>query len=116
MTKLLRYIELNPIRARMASLPESYPWSSYRFNGLGEDNPVLTTHQLYLQLGKTDEQRRIAYRALFDNKPYTLVLEEVRACTQSGTPLGGKQFRDEIEPALQVKVGHARRRRPARQV
>ncbi|WP_228766890.1 transposase [Thiomicrorhabdus heinhorstiae] len=31
-----RYIELNPVRADMVSHPAEYPWSSYRYNALGE--------------------------------------------------------------------------------
>ena len=29
-----RYIELNPVRARMVEGPELHPWSSYPFNAL----------------------------------------------------------------------------------
>jgi hypothetical protein len=35
-----RYIELNPVRARIVDRPEDYPWSSYRANALGERNPL----------------------------------------------------------------------------
>lgn len=33
---LMRYIEMNPVRADMAAHPRDYPWSSYEFNALGE--------------------------------------------------------------------------------
>jgi len=38
---VLRYIHLNPVRARMVSMPEDYPWSSYR-EYLGEAKIVST--------------------------------------------------------------------------
>ena len=38
---VLRYIHLNPVRARMVSMPEEYPWSSYR-EYLGEAKIVST--------------------------------------------------------------------------
>ena len=31
----MRYIELNPVRARMVRRPENYPWSSYAANAGG---------------------------------------------------------------------------------
>ena len=111
-----RYIELNPVRARMVSLPEHYPWSSYRANGLGEDDPLLTPHLLYQQLASTEELRQKAYRALFKHHLEADVLETIRVCSQSGTPLGNDRFRAEVEQALNIKVGHARRGRPAKQV
>ncbi len=46
-----RYIELNPVRAQMVDKPDDYPWSSYRVNALGEHNPLLSPHPLYLALG-----------------------------------------------------------------
>ena len=109
-----RYIELNPVRAGMVSLPEQYPWSSYRANGLGENNPLLAQHRLYQQLGVDDNLRQQAYRALFKFNLDAEALEAVRACLQSGTPLGNDRFRAEIEQALDLKVGQVRRGRPIR--
>jgi putative transposase len=34
-----RYIELNPVRARMTDDPPGYSWSSYRHNALGQLAP-----------------------------------------------------------------------------
>lgn len=59
-----RYIELNPVRARMVTEPAEYRWSSYRSNGLGVGSSLLTPHPEYLALG--DSSSRLAnYRALF---------------------------------------------------
>jgi putative transposase len=62
----MRYIEENPVRARIAARPESYGWSSYRANALGEPDPLVTPHAYYCALGRTPEARRAAYRVLFD--------------------------------------------------
>lgn len=43
-----RYIELNPVRAGMVERPEDYPWSSYRANAQGADDPLVTPQPLYL--------------------------------------------------------------------
>ena len=40
----MRYIELNPVRAGMVAGPADYPWSSYRFNALGQTDDLVTPH------------------------------------------------------------------------
>src|SRR5450756_108786 len=60
-----RYIELNPARAAMVSDPAHYRWTSYRHNALGAEDRRVTPHALYRQLGANDQERQIAYRALF---------------------------------------------------
>ena len=61
----MRYIELNPVRANMAIHPREYRWSSYRANGEGREDSLITRHPLYLALGKTATLRKEAYRSLF---------------------------------------------------
>jgi putative transposase len=60
----LRYVEHNPVKARMVSSPEAYRSSSYRFHAYGEPSAWLVPHALYLALGKTPKERQAAYRAL----------------------------------------------------
>ena len=57
----MRYIELNPVRAQMVERPEQYRWSSYRANGLGFIDPVVTPHPLYFALGRSSDERRRTY-------------------------------------------------------
>ena len=61
----MRYIEENPVRAGLAPHPGGYPWSSYRANALGEDGALVTPHAHYYSLGRSHEERRAAYAALF---------------------------------------------------
>jgi putative transposase len=60
----LRYIEQNPVRAKIVSSPGLYRWSSFAFHGLGEPHDWLTPHGVYLALGSSPEARQAAYRAL----------------------------------------------------
>ncbi len=62
--RCLRYIEQNPVRARIVSDPADYRWSSYRANALGEPMDWLVEHPVYLSLASTSERRRLAYRAM----------------------------------------------------
>jgi putative transposase len=59
-----RYIEQNPVRAGMVTTADAYPWSSFGYLGLGKPTNWLTPHPTYLALGRTDEERRAAYRAI----------------------------------------------------
>jgi putative transposase len=59
-----RYIEQNPVRARIADAPDAYPWSSYATNGLGVPSRWLVPHPVYLRLGTTPDEQRAAYREL----------------------------------------------------
>ncbi len=63
----MRYIELNPVRARMARSPEQFRWSSHRCHALGEENALLTSHAAYAVLGRGAAARQAAYRELFKN-------------------------------------------------
>ena len=60
----LRYIEQNPVRARMVADPAEYSWSSYRANALGRRIDWLVSHEVYDALGRDAESRQIAYRAI----------------------------------------------------
>ena len=109
----MRYIELNPVRARMVKSPGAYRWSSYRINGQGASADIIQPNPLYLQLGSSAKQRLEAYRELFNVHIDPDQLMDIRAVWQTGTPLGNDYFRDKIEIKLKCKVGQARRGRPA---
>lgn len=61
----MRYIEENPVRAGLAHDPGAWRWSSFAANALGRDDPVVTPHGVYCALGRTPQERRRRYRAMF---------------------------------------------------
>lgn len=95
-----RYLELNPVRAAMVNHPGDYPWSSYAAHALGQTDPLVTPHSLYLELGSSPEQRQEAYLALFQAHIDNRTLTEIRQATQKGWALGNDRFKDEIERLL----------------
>jgi putative transposase len=107
-----RYIELNPVRAGMVDSPAVYPWSSFRVNAVGEASPLISPHAAYLALGTEAAERQAAYRGLFAAHLDPQIIQDVRSCLQTGTPLGNDRFRLQVEQALGVKVGYSRRGRP----
>jgi len=108
----MRYIELNPVRAGMVELPADYCWSSYRCNALGNLDGVTQPHPLYTAMGKDTVTRQGAYRAAFQGFIDITVVDEIRAATHTGTPLGSDRFRGKIETALGRPVGQTLRGRP----
>ncbi len=91
-----RYIELNPVRARMVETPGDYPWSSYRCNALGTADPVVTPHALYLDLAEADEARHSRYRERFADVLPQDMLTALRDATNGGFVLGSEQFQKQI--------------------
>ncbi len=98
--KLMRYIELNPLRASMTGHPAGYPWSSYARNAegkLGLNYDWLVPHDEYLRLGLTEAERQDAYQQLFITALDSSDLAQIRECTHKGWALGSQRFVEEIE-------------------
>jgi REP-associated tyrosine transposase len=108
----MRYIELNPVRANMVKNGAEYPWSSYHFNALGQEDDLLTMHALFESLGPDKTARNKAYQALFASHMTDNLTQEIRAAWQTGTPLVNDRFKEQIEQALNKKIGYSRRGRP----
>lgn len=82
-----RYIELNPVRARMCDDPSQYQWSSYRANALGEQDAILAPHPTYAALARDQRQRGDAYRTLFERNLDDRAVQSIRHATHSGRAL-----------------------------
>jgi putative transposase len=109
----MRYIELNPVRADMVQDPGQYRWSSYRHNGLGQADPRITPHPLYLAIGQDAADRQTAYRALFRSELDEDALGDIRLALSQGQPLGQGRFGDRICAAAGVRCTQKRPGRPA---
>lgn len=72
-----RYIERNPLKAKMAASLEHYPWSSYTYYAHGESNPLITENPLYQELGGIPKERQARYRDyLSQDRPYENLIAE----------------------------------------
>lgn len=92
-----RYIEMNPVRAiGMAEHPADYPWSSYRYNALGQSDALVIQHSLYKALGQTDEARQEGYRSLFSTELEEKTLTAIRESTNKAWVLGSDYFKEKI--------------------
>lgn len=113
---LYRYIELNPVRANMVKNPADYIWSSYQCNALGRKSPLLTPHDLYLELDYNPIVRRGVYRSLFTNHVEGALLEEIRHATSKGLVLGSENFVAKLEALCGRRLREGLKGRPKKNV
>ena len=83
-----RYIDMNPVRARMAARPEDYVWSSHRHYAMGQPDSLITPHSLLLELGRDDSARERAYARLFEHELPADDLAHIRKAILGSRPLG----------------------------
>lgn len=102
-----RYIEMNPVRAGMVGNPAAYRWSSYRANAFGAASFV-RPHELYRALGKCDEDREAAYRALMGTPIDPEALKQMREAFESDFVYGDHAYC----AALEQLTGRRAARRP----
>jgi putative transposase len=104
-----RYIELNPVRARMVGDPRAYPWSSHAANSGAHDDPSLSLHAEFGALGFDAEERAVAYRALFADELDEPCLTAIRDATNGGYPLVSDVFSNRVLAPLGWKTGPEKR-------
>ena len=103
-----RYIELNPVRARLVARADQYPWSSFRHHAMDESLSFLSPHDVYLKLGRNGLERRRIYQLLFE-KPLTREeLDRIRVAASGNRPLGDDEFLDRLQAEYGIRVKRAR--------
>jgi putative transposase len=92
-----RYIELNPVRARMVAAAQDYPWSSAR-ERLGQvPADLLDWSPTYLGLGRGEEERQKRYAQFLCEAIPEGEWSLIRQALQRGQLTGTERFIDEIE-------------------
>jgi len=84
-----RYIERNPVRAKIAKSAEDWKWSSARFHIKGGSPPVLSNW--------LDKSEKAEYRRFVQNEGSE---EAIRKATSNGRPLGDMKFVERLEGLL----------------
>jgi putative transposase len=75
MLTVMRYIDLNPVRAGLAKTPKDWKFSSYRHYAFGEVDNLIDDAPDYLSLASSFPARRKAYVALFARKLSAFLFE-----------------------------------------
>ncbi|MFH1791653.1 MAG: transposase [Candidatus Omnitrophota bacterium] len=72
-----RYIERNPLRARLVKDLSKHKWSSYLFYAYGRKDSIITENPLYAALGRNESARRKAYREyVLAPRPYEDIIDK----------------------------------------
>lgn len=88
----VRYVELNPVRARLVASPEDWAWSSARAHLGGQDDGLTAFEPLASRIG--DWRRYLA--AGTDDA----AIDALRRHTRTARPLGADTFMTELEARL----------------
>jgi putative transposase len=72
-----RYIERNPVKAKLVKEAFDYPHSSARYYALGQKDLILTENVHYLGLGYNDQERQLAYKKFVHmEEPYAELISD----------------------------------------
>ena len=108
----LRYVELNPVRARIVSRPECYRWSSYAQRlGLNDDN-WLDPDPVTAGLGSTVAARRLAYSRFVAEGIDPDEHHFLQVAVRRNQLTGDSRFVDEIERRTGRRIESRGRGRP----
>lgn len=107
--EVIRYVELNPVRAEMVSEPEDYPWSSSQGRmGLRWDNLIDVGSNWNKFLPNKDGWKK------YLTEENILDLEKIRFNTSKNLPSGSEEFLHTLEQEVGIRVRYRRQGRPKR--
>jgi putative transposase len=109
---VLRYVESNPLRARMVSDLAAYPWSSYVCHGLGKSIAWVDETPAWTQLGRTDQHRQRHWRKWLHTPLSEKELSAVRRSVTTGRPYGSVRWVEGIANRLGIDLTSRPRGRP----
>ena len=87
-----RYIELNPVRAKMVVAPSNYRWSSARAHLKGKDDGLVKVSPLLKMAGN--------WRRLLTSAASEEEIELFRQHERTGRVLGDENFQNRLEKNL----------------
>ena len=100
-----RYIETNPVRARMTTTAAEYLWSSHNANGEGTVDSLIRPHSAYSALGLDPYQRMRAYAELCAQALPEETIEEIRRAIRIGGAIGARRRKRGRPSKLDEKNG-----------
>jgi len=113
---VLRYVEANPLRARMVSDLACYPWSSYIVHGLGRRDPLIDETAVWPPLAASEAARQALWRTWLHTPLTERELSAVRRSVTTGRPFGESAWVQATASLLGVDLSERRRGRPAKRV
>lgn len=95
----LRYVERNPVRARMTRMPWTYRWSSAAAHIVGRDTPGLLDMECWHELTEG-----LQWKEWLTARDDPATLESMRLNTHTGRPLASDSFLSKLETLLNRRL------------
>jgi len=99
----VRYVELNPVRARLCEDPRDWRWSSVHAHLEGKDRPLVDVAPMLERIPDWDDY--------LTQSVANSVIESIRKNSYSGRPAGNDAFVRVVEAQTGIRL---RKRRPGR--
>ena len=107
-----RYIERNPVRAKLVKNPLIWKWSSAFAHVNGKPKDDFRLDDLFQIVGiKSD-----LWKDYIDSREDTEMIRKIRKHTLTGRPLGAAKFVDQLEKKLDRRLNALPRGRPRKMV
>ncbi|MEA3453458.1 MAG: transposase [Candidatus Caldatribacteriota bacterium] len=105
---IARYIERNPIRAKVVNKPDEYKWSSAKANitgkGIGFIKPIWQ-----------DDKQRKEYITFLNKPDREEEIEIIKKSTICGKPIGSEKFLNHLVETLGITINTRPRGRPRKE-
>ncbi|OWP51555.1 transposase [Pseudomonas nitroreducens] len=108
-----RYIELNPVRAKLVRRAAEYPWSSYTQH-VGDSCMWIDSDPCYEVLAESEDERHDRYRAFLGQLGSDEENQLIREALQRGQLTGNSRFVDEVERISGVRIERRGQGRPSK--
>jgi putative transposase len=113
---VLRYIEANPLRAKLVRSAGDYPWSSFGVHGLGQPNALVDPLVTYEELAHYPKVRQQKWSAMVHQPLAEETLAAVRRSAATGMPYGSEAWVKRLAARLNLDLAIRPRGRPRKQV
>jgi putative transposase len=112
---VLRYIEANPLRARIVRRAENYLWSSYRVHGLGEVDELVDSLVHYEELSPLPKVRQRKWAEKVHQPMEEAHLDAIRRSSATGLPYGDPTWVKRLAKRLDLDLTIRPRGRPRKE-
>lgn len=109
---VLRYIEANPVRAKLVKHAGDYPWSSFAGHGQGWNDPLLDAITPYEALARYAAVRQRRWSAYVHAEVNEEELAAIRRSGATGLPYGEVGWVDRLAARLKLDLTIRPRGRP----
>ena len=113
---VLRYIEANPVRAKVVQRAGKYRWSSFAAHGLGQRDALLDRVVVYEALAATPKTRQKRWSAYVHQTSPQAELSAIRRSNETGLPFGKPNWVKRLARRLNLDLTIRPRGRPKKHV